>query len=114
MYDGAPMSSVFDHLPENFFAPLASPNRVHYAHLLTSRHTTGAARPRKRSIASSAVHLHANGRTICWRYSTNHRGARPTAGDRLRGVRHPELQALGKTLEERGIGVEQEVIPVSF
>ena len=28
------MSSVFDYLPENFFAPLASPNRVHYAQLL--------------------------------------------------------------------------------
>ena len=28
------MSSVFDHLPENFFTPLASPNRIHYAELL--------------------------------------------------------------------------------
>ena len=28
------MSNVFDHLPENFFTPLASPNRIHYAELL--------------------------------------------------------------------------------
>ncbi len=28
------MSALFDHLPENFFAPLASPNRRHYAALL--------------------------------------------------------------------------------
>ena len=28
------MSALFDHLPENFFVPLASPNRRHYAALL--------------------------------------------------------------------------------
>jgi hypothetical protein len=33
---------------------------------------------------------------------------------RLRQVTHPDLRALAKTLQERGIGVEQEVIPLSF
>ena len=48
------------------------------------------------------------------RYAAFGRPLSRHARARLRGVTHPELQALAKTLEKRGIGVEQEVIPVSF
>jgi hypothetical protein len=48
------------------------------------------------------------------RYAAFGRPLSRQSRDRLRHLTHPELQALAKTLEERGIGVEQEVIPVSF